>query len=241
MSEQPPPLDEPQVDAPADEQAQDQDALLARAALEPVTSLPSTLDKAEAAIAGAAAGLAAKVGQLAGVPAPAVGGIDDLTRNLEPSSGDTLHHDNKGTDGDSPASAKTLTLQDAPTTAAADETHRPEFGLDAVRKEQDDLAASPAQRLVAEGTDNDDDNRANDGAKLAAGAGAVGGAALLAGAAGAKINDNEVREPTLADDSADRKGLVEVRPCRLNLRSRLCADAAHSAHRCSRRIDPHGT
>ena len=190
---------------------------------------------------GAAAGLAAKVGQLAGVPAPAVGGIDDLTRNLEPSSGDTLHHDNKGTDGDSPASAKTLTLQDAPTTAAADETHRPEFGLDAVRKEQDDLAASPAQRLVAEGTDNDDDNRANDGAKLAAGAGAVGGAALLAGAAGAKINDNEVREPTLADDSADRKGLVEVRPCRLNLRSRLCADAAHSAHRCSRRIDPHGT
>jgi len=187
-------------------QPQDQDALLARAALEPVTTLPSTLDTVEHAIAGAAAGLLAKVGELAGVPAPEVDGLDDLTRNLEP------HHDDNPATTGSPASAKTLTLAGSDDAAPVDETHRPEFGLDAVRKEQDDLAASPAQQLVAQGQDDDADD-SHTGAKLAAGgAGALGGAALLAGAAGAKNEDNEVREPAIEDDAAEREGLVEVRP-----------------------------
>ncbi|KPV76218.1 uncharacterized protein RHOBADRAFT_52256 [Rhodotorula graminis WP1] len=182
--------------------SQDQDALLARAALEPVTTLPSTLDTVEHAIAGAASGLLAKVGELAGVPAPEVDGLDDLTRNLEP------HHDDDTAATGSPASAKTLTLA-GDDSAPVDETHRPEFGLDAVRKEQDDLAASPAQQLVADAQDDDADGK-HTGAKLAAGgAGALGGAALLAGAAGAKNEGNEVREPTVEDDAAERNGLVE--------------------------------
>ncbi|GAA5840912.1 hypothetical protein JCM9279_001259 [Rhodotorula babjevae] len=189
--------------SPAADDNQDQDALLARAALEPVTTLPSTLDTVEHAIAGAAAGLLAKVGELAGVPAPEVDGLDDLTRNLEP------HHDDTATaTTGSPSSAETLTLAGADDASApVDETHRPEFGLDAVRKEQDDLAVSPAQQLVAQAQDDDDSHTA---AKLAAGgAGALGGAALLAGAAGAKNEDNEVREPGIEDDAAERKGLVE--------------------------------
>ncbi|BGP06864.1 hypothetical protein JCM10049v2_002692 [Rhodotorula toruloides] len=81
----------------------------------------------------------------------------------------------------------------------ADEMNRPEFGDEAVEKEQAALASSPAQKLVG----GDD----AEGTKIT-GAGALGGA-LLAGAAGAKIEENEVRAPGTEDDEAERKGAVE--------------------------------
>ncbi|BGP69192.1 hypothetical protein NBRC10513v2_002532 [Rhodotorula toruloides] len=81
----------------------------------------------------------------------------------------------------------------------ADETNRPEFGDKAVEKEQAALASLPAQKLVG----GDD----AEGAKIT-GAGALGGA-LLAGAAGAKVEENEVRAPGTEDDEAERNGAVE--------------------------------
>lgn len=89
----------------------------------------------------------------------------------------------------------------------ADEAKRPEFGDEAVQKEHAALASSPAQKLV--GGDG------GEGAEIT-GAGALGGA-LLAGAAGAKIEENEVRATGTEDDEAERKGAVEV--CSLGLLS----------------------
>ncbi|GEM06664.1 hypothetical protein Rt10032_c02g0681 [Rhodotorula toruloides] len=80
-----------------------------------------------------------------------------------------------------------------------DETHRPEFGDEAVEREQAALASSPAQKLV--GGDEEE------GAKIS-GTEALGGA-LLAGAAGAKVEENEVRAPGTTEDEAERKGAVE--------------------------------
>ncbi|BGP30900.1 hypothetical protein JCM10296v2_002660 [Rhodotorula toruloides] len=81
----------------------------------------------------------------------------------------------------------------------AQETSRPDFGDEAVEKVQAALASSPAQKLVG----GDD----AEGAKIT-GAGALGGA-LLAGAAGAKVEENEVRAPGTEEDEAERKGGVE--------------------------------
>ncbi|GAA5852577.1 hypothetical protein JCM8547_002550 [Rhodosporidiobolus lusitaniae] len=80
-----------------------------------------------------------------------------------------------------------------------DETHRPEFGDDAVENEKAALAASPAQALIS-------DDR-EEGSKLT-GEGALG-SALLAGAAGAKVVENEVRSPTTEADDKERMGGIE--------------------------------
>ncbi|BGP46888.1 hypothetical protein JCM10450v2_002739 [Rhodotorula kratochvilovae] len=167
---------------PADELPPTSSSLGAQEALEPIAGpRESAFERAEHALLDVAHGIVAKVGELAGM-APQVDGIDDLTRNLQPST----HTDEASTA--------------APTGdhTAVDETHRPEFGTPAVEKEQADLAASPAQRLLGGDGDNS--------AKI--GAGAVAGA-LLAGAAGAKIEENEVREPGVEDNELERKGLVE--------------------------------
>ncbi|BGP14797.1 hypothetical protein JCM10213_001836 [Rhodosporidiobolus nylandii] len=78
------------------------------------------------------------------------------------------------------------------------EQERPEFGFEAVDKERKALEQSPAQKLV--GGDEEE------GAKIT-GEGGLG-AALLAGAAGAKVEENEVRSPTTEDDEAERAGGV---------------------------------
>ncbi|GAA6057536.1 hypothetical protein JCM3770_000573 [Rhodotorula araucariae] len=139
---------------PADELAPSS-SLGAQEALDDIAADDSVLQRAEHALVDAAHGLVATVSHLAGIDL-AADGLDDLTRNLHPSTHDT----------------------------DTDET-------DAIAKTQADLAASPAQRLV----------RDNDGAAV--------GSALLAGAAGAKIAENEVREPAADDNELERKGLVE--------------------------------
>ncbi|GAA6027988.1 hypothetical protein JCM8097_001817 [Rhodosporidiobolus ruineniae] len=85
------------------------------------------------------------------------------------------------------------TTSDVPPPAA------PEFGQTAVEKEQAALASSPVQKLVS----GDEE----DGARLT-GEGAIG-AALLQGAAGAKVEENEVRAPGVEADEKERNGLVE--------------------------------
>ncbi|GAA5835802.1 hypothetical protein JCM11251_007430 [Rhodosporidiobolus azoricus] len=101
---------------------------------------------------------------------------------------------------DGAATPKATASSLLPTEDEVDETHRSEFGEQAIEKENHALEESPAQKLISSDQE--------EGAHLT-GAGALGGA-LLAGAAGAKVEENEVRSPTSEDNELERKGGVEA-------------------------------
>ncbi|GJN87574.1 hypothetical protein Rhopal_000528-T1 [Rhodotorula paludigena] len=167
--------------------AQDPDL---KPALDPLTESHDRLEGAGRALIGATAGFlvggpvgAAIGGGLAGLSAVEGQGIKERLAGSRPGTADTAKGPGAGE-------------------APADETHRPEFGQRAVDQEQLELAHSPAQKLVH--------SDSAEGAHIT-GAGALGGA-LLAGAAGAKVGDNEVQIPTTVDNQAQREGLVEPEP-----------------------------
>ncbi|GAA5969922.1 hypothetical protein JCM11641_008086 [Rhodosporidiobolus odoratus] len=137
--------------------------------------------------------LGAAAGFLVGGPLGAAlgGGLVGLSQV----ESDAIHRRNANGDQSTSTTSKPSNVGQS---QRVDETHRPEFGNDAVDKSNAAFAQSPAQQLV--GGDKE-------GAGIT-GAGALGGA-LLAGASGAKVGENEVQSPWTADDIKDRQGLVE--------------------------------
>lgn len=154
------------------------------AALDPLTQPHDRIEGAGRALLGAAAGFV--------VGGPVGAAIGGGLAGLSVVEGEGIAKRFAGDRAPTPTTEEDAGVSEADT--------RPEFGSDAVEKEQDALASSPAQKLVG----GDD----AEGAKIT-GAGALGGA-LLAGAAGAKVEENEVRSPGTEDDEAERTGAVEV-------------------------------
>ncbi|GAA5904475.1 hypothetical protein JCM6882_008918 [Rhodosporidiobolus microsporus] len=164
-------------------------------ALKPTEHSQETLQNAGKALLGAAAGFV-----VGGPIGAAVGG--GLVGLSQVEREGLMKRSNTPTPTNSrPGTAKAAAAAKEGGEGAVDEAHRPEFGQQAIAKENHALADSPAQKLVSPSDD--------EGAHVT-GAGALGGA-LLAGAAGAKVEENEVRSPTTGDDELERTGGVEAK------------------------------
>lgn len=130
-----------------------------------------------------------------------IGGSLGLTREGSDQSGSETPRPASVANAEDDSKAH-LIGESAPSQTDTADEQPPEFGDKAVEKEQEALKTSPAQALLA-------------------GAGGASVGDLLAGAAGAKKDENEVASPVREDNEVERVVGVEVRSLSPSLRSRL--------------------